>query len=360
MKQIRISKKPGHQDDEPVEKYPPTLEGLEQALGDAVSGWSNLREFSAKWWDSTELRQLEPFLLRAWSTFGPNLQKVTLAGNPASIRTLVSSAGRLPSLRELRFELTNNILRADDIADVAALEDVIAPFINSVSATLEALSISSWGASIDLSQFFLKLGVFPRLRHFKARAPFNKTFLSTPDGLTRLLRDHSHTLTSVGLRLNPSGSMIDPSTEVSLRRWMESIHSDPLILANLTTLEMYPANSDPLTTLEIHPAPLPAGFTIFLGLLGRSAETLTELAIRDRYLSYEEVESVLSTFASRPPPLRLTILCLNVRTLSLHLIDLLARELPCLLKLSLYAVESWADHEEPNSVRPTFLCLYSR
>jgi hypothetical protein len=59
----------------------------------------------------------------------------------------------LPSLCELRFELTNNILRADDIDDVVALEDVIAPFINGVSATLEALyyeeddSVSSTFAS---------------------------------------------------------------------------------------------------------------------------------------------------------------------------------------------------------------------
>jgi hypothetical protein len=82
---------------------------------------------------------------------------------------------------------------------------------------------------------------------------------------------------------------------------------------------------------------------------------LTELAVRDRDLTYEEVESVLSTFASRPASLRLTILCLNVRTLSLPLLDLLAQELPCLLELSLYALESWTDcaegHDEVNWVR---------
>jgi len=361
-KHVGISKKPGDQD-ESVGQYPPTLAGLEQALVDAGSCWSNVREFSAKWWDAAELQQLGGFLHPAWSTFGPSLRKVTLAGSPASIRTLLSSAERLPSLCELRFELTNSVfLRVDNTPDVTALEDAIAPFINSVSPTLEVLSISSWGASIDLSQFFLKLGVFPRLRRFNARVPFNKAFANTPDGLTRLLHDHSHNLTSVGLRLNPAGAMIDPSQGISLRRWMESINSDHVILSNLTTLEMYPGSSIPLELInldagELWSPPLPR---VFLDLLKRSADTLKELAVRDRYLSYEEVESVLSTFASRPAPQRLTVLCLNVRALSLRLLDLLSRELPCLRKLSLYATrEDWIDldpeHDGANSVRPLFI-----
>ena len=341
-KRVRDRQQQGHQE-ESIQQYSLTLEGLEHALVDAVSGWSNLREFSARWWDSAQLQQLESFLPTAWSTFGPSLRKVTLAGSTASLRTLVSAAQRLPSLRDLCFEITHDILRADDVADMATLADVIAPFINSVGPTLENLSVSSWGASVDLSEFFLKLGSFPRLRHFTARAPFNKAFSINADGFTRLLRDHSHSLTSVTLRLNPSGSMIDPTKEESLCRWMVSANSDPLILANLNTMEMYPTRQ-------------PSGFEAFLALLGRSADTLTALAVRDRYLTYGEVESITSTFKSRPATLRLTTLCLNVRVLSLHLIDLLARELPWLLKLSLYAGETWRDggageHGEATRVR---------
>jgi len=69
-KHVGISKKPGDQDES---RYPPALRGFELALIDTVSGWSNVQEFSVKWWDSTELRQLRSFLLPAESTFGPNL-----------------------------------------------------------------------------------------------------------------------------------------------------------------------------------------------------------------------------------------------------------------------------------------------
>ena len=331
MKQLRersTSKKPAH-DVELARQYSPTMDGLEHALIDAVSCWSNVIEFSANWWESTPVRQLESFLPFAWSTFGRNLQKVSLGGNLARIQTLVSSAHHLPSLRELRFEFTNNILRVDDVADMTTLADVIAPLINSVSSTLETLAISSW-ASIDLSEFFLKLGFFPLLRHFTARVPFNKAFSVNPDGFTRLLRDHSHTLTSVALRLNPSGSMVNPSTEESLCSWMTSTSSDPLILNNLTTIQMYPTS-------------LATGFEAFLTFLGRSADTLTEVRVRDRYLSYDEVESVISTFSHRPAASRLTILRLNVRILSLRLIDLFAATLPALFELCLYTGESWRD-----------------
>jgi len=110
-----------------------------------MSGWSNLREFSARLWSSTQPEQLNSFLLPAWSTFGPNLRKMTLMGHPSGIRTLHS-----PDHHRIR----------NDIAGAAPLEDVIVPFINGVSATLDVLSPSCWGTSIDFSQCFFKLGVF--------------------------------------------------------------------------------------------------------------------------------------------------------------------------------------------------------
>jgi len=191
------------------------VEGLVQALIDAVSCLSNVTNFTADWWDLAPAQHLQSSLPAAWSAFGANLQTLSLGGNLESIQTLAVSSTRLCALRELRLEFTNNIFRADDMADMATLVDVIAPFINELSPTLRDLSISSW-ASIDLSSFFLKMGMFPHLQQFSVRVPFNKAFSDDPSGFTLFLRNHSSTLKHVALRLNPSGSMIDPSSEETL------------------------------------------------------------------------------------------------------------------------------------------------
>jgi hypothetical protein len=115
---------------------------------------------------------------------------------------------------------------------------------------------------------------------------------------------------------------------------------DPLILANLNVLDFPATRSN-------------TGFPATLALLQRSADTLTELNIRGRYLTYGEVESIISMFSHHT---RLHVLIINVRPLSLRLFDLLARELPFLERLSLYARSyrpdgNAEDHEEGNMVQ---------
>jgi hypothetical protein len=121
---------------------------------------------------------------------------------------------------------------------------------------------------------------------------------------------------------------------------MVSATLDPLIFANLDVLEFFPTQ-------------LNTGFQAFLALLQRSANTLTELTVKDRYLTYGEVESIISTFS---PHLRLLALNINVHTLSLRLLDLLAKQLPFLAKLSLRTSNYWPDSntedlEEGNMVQ---------
>jgi hypothetical protein len=116
---------------------------------------------------------------------------------------------------------------------------------------------------------------------------------------------------------------------------------DPLVLANLIVLDF------PITESS-------TGFRAFLALLQRSADTLTELTIRGHYVTHDEVESIISTFS---PHMRLRVLIINVRTLSLRLLDLLATQLPFLAKLFLYTHNQWLDgiaedHEEGNMVPP--------
>jgi hypothetical protein len=209
----------------------------------------------------------------------------------------------------------------DDESSAAILLGVVAPFINKLSPTLRLLSITSWSHQ-DLSSFFNRLGAFPSLRQMALRLPFNKSFQLDTSGLTRLLHDHSEKLQRVVLRLNPSGAMIDPLSENSLVVWMTQTTSDELIMSNLQTLEIYP-------TL------LPGGFDSLILYLRRSADTLSSLVVRDRYLLYHEVDAIVTVFSHRPPDTGLTALRLNVWTLSSRLIDLLATKLPSLTRLTL-------------------------
>jgi hypothetical protein len=318
------------------EQQPPTevwkyagLEGLEQALIDALSCLSNVTVFTADWWTLPPEKHLQSFLPAAWSAFGSNLQELSLGGNLESIRTLAATATRLRVLQKLRLEFTNDILRRGDQGEKATLVDVIAPFINELSLTLKNLTIVSW-STIDLSSFFLRLGFFPLLQQFEIRVPFNKALSADPSGFTRFLRDHSPTLAYVALRLNPSGSVVDPSEEESLGEWMTMTSSDDIILTNLQSFQMYPTM-------------LLSGFQALLAYLARSADTLTALSVRDRYLSYNEADAIISTFLHRPASSRLTSLRLNMRALSPRLIDLFAAKLPELHTLSLYVGEAWRD-----------------
>jgi hypothetical protein len=256
-----------------------------------------------------------------------------------SIQTLVSTTQRLPSLRELHIRFDDYVLPIFETGDLVTFAG-LAPFINSLSPTLEALSITSW--VVNFSQFFLDLGSFPRLRHFALCARFDRAFSSIPDALTLFLRRQSHTLGSVVLQLSTFGGFSFLEPEDPLLRWIISATLDPLILANLNVLDFPATRSD-------------TGFPAFLTLLQRSADTLTELTIRGRYLIYGEVESIISTFSHRPYHMRLLFLKINVRTLSLGLLDLLARELISLEKLSLHITRHQPDgnahdHEEGNLV----------
>jgi len=173
--------------------YDSTSEGFIQALIDASSCWSNVKEFSITCWEPSQL--LESFL-QAGVSFGPRLQRLSLKVTRDCLQALIPSIQCFPSLRTLHitFDPSYGVLSVYDAQDLVILADII----NNTSSTLESLSIHSWDRSVDLSQFFSDLGPFPHLHHFSLQAFFCPAFSTTPEGL---LHHQSLTLRSITSKL---------------------------------------------------------------------------------------------------------------------------------------------------------------
>lgn len=303
--------------------YEETIESLIKTF----PGMVNVISFAIDSWDLGPSHDLRPLLSAAYPIFGSNLRRLTLSGYLDNFRILCAPAPDFPLLDELELEFMENLFRPD-LEQVAAedgetLVHIVTPFINGFKPRLRYLKITSWAPS-DLSAFMQQLGPFEALQCFSFRASFNNAFAADPSGLTSFFHDHPTVLRDVELRLKPAGSSLIPSTEMRLADWMLSTLEDETILSNLYALQIYPTM-------------LPEGFAALLEYAQRSKDTLQELVVRDRYLLLSEVTSLVSTFSHRINIYTaLKSLRLNVRTLSVELIDELAFQLPGLHKLLLF------------------------
>ncbi|KAJ7928957.1 hypothetical protein B0H13DRAFT_2652864 [Mycena leptocephala] len=295
-------------------KQPPSIDHVIDSLVQVFPGLINLTRFEVEAWDFDY--DLQNFFRSAWSSVGRQLETISMAGRPENFRQFVDSNPQLVSCTALSLQFTHEL----DPMAVAAVDE-IAPFINSLSPQLQSLKIWSW-STLDLSALFLNLGHFPQLHNFHLRAPFNKAF-SDPTGLTTILEANSATLDTIELRLNPAGSAMDPNSEQLLGKWLSSHRLNPSVLTNLKLLRMYP------TTLS-------SGFDGLVMYIERSANTLTALAVQDRYLDLDEVEALIAPVSHRGVDDGLETLRLNVRVWNAKFFDLLALKLPGLKSLSLY------------------------
>jgi hypothetical protein len=302
---------------------PVSFKELVKGLIIVLPGLVNVEEFTIDSWNWPPEFDLAPFFAAAWSGFGKTVRKVSLGGSLEGFRALITSKPQFDSVQELDLEFTNNLngrSRSDPVDDEAILFYYVAPFINSVGSHLRSLRIWSW-ATADLSTFFQHLGPFPVLHSFGVRAAFNRSFRDDPSGLTQLLRNTAPTLRELELRLNPSGAIFSETThDVMLCEWLsQTITSDDTIAAGLRTLQFYPTVSA-------------GGCDVLLDCIKRSANTLKQLLVRDRYLHYEEIERLTHGFASHA---ELTYLRINVWRLTVDLIDLLAKNFTGLERLTL-------------------------
>ncbi|KAJ7714966.1 hypothetical protein DFH07DRAFT_369130 [Mycena maculata] len=300
---------------------PLSIEGAIDALILVFPGLTNLTRFEVESWDMSPDHDLQRFFRNAWSSFGPHLETISMAGRPEAFRQFVASNPQVSSCKALSLQFTHELDTTASAAVCGILVNSVAPFINSLAPQLRSLKIWSW-STLDLSALFLNLGIFPRLHDFHLRAPFNKAFRDAT-GLTKLLEDNASSLDTIELRLNPAGSAMDPSSEQLLGEWFASHASHDRVLANLKTLRMYPTN-------------LASGFDALVMYAERSANTLTTLAVKDRYLSLDEVAALIAPVAHRPADDGLQSLRVNVRVWSAELFDLLVLKLPGLKSLSLY------------------------
>ncbi|CAK5268398.1 unnamed protein product [Mycena citricolor] len=292
-----------------------TVEDIIDSLMLVLPRLGNLTHFEIETWDIPPEMDLQPFFRTAWTAFGERLVSMSIAGRPETFYQFTSSEPRLFSCKHLGLQFTRELDTMASAAVTDILVNSVAPFINGLATQLESLRIWSW-STLDLSTLFLHLGAFPKLRRFHLRAPFNKAF-PDPTGLTRLLEDNARTLEMIELRLNPAGSAMDPGIENALAEWFASHSAQPTVLSDLDSLFIYPTTHA-------------AGFTALMMYVGRSAGTLRSLAVKDRYLTLGEVQSLVG------PLYGLRTLRLNVRIWDVELFRLLEKSLPGLKSLSLY------------------------
>lgn len=307
----------------------PTFNDVMGAVIDATPQFVNVTELTIDAWDLPPLYgNLEVLFTSFWTTFGANLRRLSLGGNLEGYRILIESKPRFTQLEALRVEFTNNVFRVDQAADSAILVDVVAPFINSLNLSLEALEIWSW-ANLDLSMFFQRLVVPPALKHLNVRMAFNRT-LADPSGLKWLLCEGSETLEKLDIRLNPSRLFPTTPEEERLSRWLVHCIDDKRCFAKLRHLDIYPTNTE-------------VGINVLLTSIKRASETLVHLTIRDRYFLQGEATLILEA-ASRCKSL--TYLRMNIWKLNITLLDLFAAHVPCVehLWLSLSAASSNNEH----------------
>jgi hypothetical protein len=308
---------------------PPSFEGLVEGLTAIFPGLGNVEEFSIDAWNRPPDFNLAPFFSAAWSGFGQTVRKVSLGGNLDGFRELIASEPHFDSVQQLDLEFTNNLTPSSsdsgDMDDQAILLHYVAPFINGVGGHLQSLTIRSW-ASADLSAFFQLLGPFPVLRSFGVRAAFDRSFRVDPSGLTQLLRSTAPTLRELELRLNPSGAVFSETTHDHLLcDWLsQTMLNDDKIAVGLRLLQFYPTVSA-------------GGCDVLFDCIERSADTLKQLLVRDRYLHYNEIMRLTRAFSSHT---ELTYLRLNVWKLTPDLIDLLAKNFTGLEKLTLNVADA--------------------
>ncbi|RDB22058.1 hypothetical protein Hypma_010948 [Hypsizygus marmoreus] len=300
------------------------------AMVKAINQMVNVTEYTFHWSDLDLTKETEIFLTSARSAFHSSLSKLELHAQIPKFEPLLS-ASNFVGLEELEFHFDFDTSECfgppnEDYRGAkneALLIGCIAPFINRQRSTLRALTISS-SAKGDHSQFFRALELFPKLRQLGVRVWFDKEHLSDPKGIHILLRSPSLTLLKVELRPNyPPPVKYGHSTPYLPDAWSplsQACLKNPAWLRNLESLIMPALNHH--TTLS---------------LLRLTPCSLASLCLFGRYLSFDEVADVISIH------LGLRNLSLEVQSLNLQLIGLLANSLPQLLSLTLVLENGFAD-----------------
>ncbi|TDL22191.1 hypothetical protein BD410DRAFT_898463 [Rickenella mellea] len=297
-----------------------------QVIIDIVCKLTHVVEFYIDWRTSPSPQELEPFLKAAWATFGANLQVMSIIAPPDHIKGLQLAGCATSSLREVYLSIGD--AEGED-ADKGTLETVL-PFVSASSSTMRLLSISSRRRTLDLSDFFHSLPLFPELENIAIRIHLDKKSLSDISSLSRLLQIHSSSLREV---------------ELFPPYWRQSFLDDDMN-GVINFLEVNLAKKAILTNLHSLRLMVPAvpdhdeqGIELVIPYVLRSATTLENLTLEGRFLKYVDFEKLVG--ASPYPALR--HLFVKVDILTPKLMDLLAKRLLNLQRLHLDIFGSGGD-----------------
>jgi len=282
------------------------------AISEAIRRMTNLEDFRIVTWGLPSSCNLKPLWHAAWSTFGPKLKRVAICANLAGHQDLINSNPCLSSVQRFELEFSDDLRSKaprDRTAEDAFLKDDLVPFVNRLGPYIKTFKIRSW-SKMDLSPFFRFLDPLPQLEEILVRIPFNQSLLDPP-AFTDFIIASSATLKDVALRLTPTGLALDPTQEQPVLDWMQSTLSDTRCFANVVELDLCPTN-------------LPGGVGILQLAIERTPH-LKVFKLRDRYLTPEDTILVVKALSTRE---ELISLRLNVYTLTVQVIDAMAKSLP--------------------------------
>ena len=285
----------------------------------------NVTEFAVYLYGTPGYLDCAPFFSSAWGSFGTRLCKCSVGGDLDSIRRILVTKPDFQSLEELSMEFVQH---PDESAvqGLSVVQDVI-PVLNSLAPRLQFFRLWCW-TKFNLSSFLKQLGPFHSLVCLSLRGHFDNAFQNDGSGIPGFLSQMPK-LRHLELRLNPQRAGLDPSAEQPLAQSLAECTSDQRLFMNLTSLQLYPTNR-------------PEGIDILLNGIRRSTQSLTALAIRDRYLHFEEIARVIVALKECT---QLLYLRMNVRTLNVDIFDMLSSSLPHLRQLYLYLTDGFGSSE---------------
>ena len=132
------------------------------------------------------------FFLRAFFARSENLLVLSLEAQIRKLQALLPLTGSFEMLEELNLAIAAEQVGIEETLFAGSLTSIVAPFINRLTPTLQALSIRC-RARTDYSDFFSTLEVFPLLRKFSLCIAFHRLVTRGPL-IANCIRVHSATL----------------------------------------------------------------------------------------------------------------------------------------------------------------------
>ena len=250
------------------------------------------------------------------------LQQLSLSGPVemfASIQEYCTHKTPFENLTKLSLTLHRAIDKEDKDSSLT-----LGPFLRSLAPTLQSLQITNRSVTLDLSPLFSVFSqhdspvLFPNLKSLSLRFHFDTCLRVSHQSLHDFLLSNNnlhHLHLVMSLSLSYQGS------EEPLGAW----------LIGLSNNVPFPS----LQSLDIYPSDTQAGRSAVLTLIKRTAPTLSSLKIVGHCWPCHIADQVANAFKGREVQ-QLKSLSLNIAELSVSFLDLLARNLPQLEKLSFW------------------------